>query len=59
MATKVWLAANSLGYPEGGGHLWLYLNWALGLKLLGCEVVWLESAEPDIPLSAYAAGSPV
>jgi hypothetical protein len=23
--------AKTLEYPEGGGHLWEYLNWALGL----------------------------
>jgi len=38
----VWLAANTLSYPQGGGHRWVYLNWALGLRSLGCKVVWLE-----------------
>jgi hypothetical protein len=39
--------ANTLQYPEGGGHLWEYLNWALGLRALGCQVIWLEAiAEP-------------
>ncbi len=32
----------TLGYPEGGGHLWVYLNWALSLKALDCRVIWLE-----------------
>jgi hypothetical protein len=32
----------TLGYPEGGGHLWVYLNWALSLRALGCRVIWLE-----------------
>jgi hypothetical protein len=41
--------SNTLAYPEGGGHRWAYLNWALGLKSLGCEVVWLELVEPDTP----------
>lgn len=40
--TTVCLSANALRYPEGGGHLWVYLNWALGLRGLGCRVVWLE-----------------
>ena len=31
MSQTVCLAANCIGYPEGGGHLWVYLNWALGL----------------------------
>jgi hypothetical protein len=50
--TAVCLAANTIGYPEGGGHLWVYLNWALGLRANGCEVVWLEGVwpgSPDVP----------
>jgi hypothetical protein len=41
-------AANTLGYPQGGGHLWVFLNWALGLRTVGCEVVWLETV-PSVP----------
>ena len=37
----------TLGYPEGGGYLWIYLNWALGLRALGCEVIWLEAVPPS------------
>lgn len=33
---------NTLAYPQGGGHLWVYLNWALSLRALGCRVIWLE-----------------
>src|ERR1700712_649130 len=44
--TTVWLSANTLRYPGGGGHLWVYLNWALGLRAAGCEVVWLEGVPP-------------
>ena len=40
--TTVCMTPLTLGYPEGGGHLWVYLNWALGLQAAGCEVVWLE-----------------
>ena len=47
MGPTIWLAASTLHYPQGGGHLWVYLNWALGLKELGCTVVWLESVEPE------------
>ncbi len=32
----------TLDYPEGGGHLWVYLNWALGLQAAGCRVIWME-----------------
>jgi hypothetical protein len=42
VSLTVCLCANSLYYPEGGGHFWVYLNWALGLRELGCEVIWLE-----------------
>lgn len=42
MSVTVCLCANTLRYPEGGGHLWAYLNWALGLRALGCKVIWLE-----------------
>lgn len=44
MSLRVCLCANTLHYPEGGGHFWVYLNWALGLRALGCEVIWLEDA---------------
>jgi hypothetical protein len=40
--TTIWIFARTLGYPEGGGHFWVYLNWALGFKECGCRVVWLE-----------------
>ena len=43
---KVAFGANTYGYSDGGGHLWEYLNWALGLRALGCEVVWIERV-PD------------
>ncbi len=49
VAPIVWLCAKTLDYPEGGGHFWVYLNWALGLRTLGCEVVWLEVLEPGVP----------
>jgi hypothetical protein len=40
--TTVWMLARTLDYLEGGGHFWVYLNWALGLRECGCHVVWLE-----------------
>jgi hypothetical protein len=42
VSVTVCLAANALSYPKGGGHMWVYLNWALGLRALGCRVIWLE-----------------
>lgn len=47
MSATVCLAANTLDYPKGGGHLWVHLNWALGLRSLGCKVIWLELVQPD------------
>src|SRR5262245_60009923 len=55
MSLAVCLAANTLTYPEGGGHLWVYLNWALGLRALGCRVIWLETVEPDRPVPQVQA----
>src|SRR5439155_18682157 len=37
--------ANTIGYPQGGGHLWVYLNWALALRAIGCRVIWLEGVD--------------
>lgn len=47
MALTVCIYAKTFYYPEGGGHAWVYLNWALGLKSLGCRVIWLESVYPS------------
>lgn len=44
MPVTVCLAASTLAYEHGGGHLWACLNWALGLRKLDCEVIWLEEA---------------
>jgi hypothetical protein len=44
--TTVCLCANALRFPRAGGHLWVYLNWALGLRALGCKVIWLEGIDP-------------
>jgi hypothetical protein len=47
VSITICLAANSLYYPDGGGHLWVYLNWALGFRALGCRVIWLEGVGPE------------
>lgn len=49
MSTTVCLFARTLAYPEGGGHLWVYLNWAMGLRSCGCEVIWLENFSASQP----------
>jgi len=56
MAIKVAICAATLDHPKSGGHQWVYLNWALGLREIGCEVVWLEGVRPETPpekLSEY------
>jgi hypothetical protein len=45
----------TLEYPEGGGHLWEYLNWALGLRSVGCKVVWLEAVAANSPAAELRA----
>src|SRR5262249_40671703 len=35
-------------YPQGG-HLWVFINWALGFRACGCEVYWLDVVPPDTP----------
>src|SRR5258707_15691873 len=57
MSLRVCLTADTLSYPEGGGHFWVYLNWALGLRAAGCDVLWLEIAAPEIDASALCAFS--
>jgi phosphotransferase family enzyme len=46
--------ANTIAYPNGGGHLWVYLQWALGLRALGCRVIWLEVIDPTEPVEETA-----
>ena len=53
MGITVCLSANTtLSYPQGGGHLWVFLNWALGLRALGCEVIWLETVSDKESVAA-------
>jgi hypothetical protein len=53
MSVTVCLSTNqTLNYPQGGGHLWVFLNWALGLRVLGCEVIWLETVSNKETVSA-------
>ena len=37
--------ADTIGYPQGGGHFWVYLQWALALRSLGFRVIWLEGID--------------
>jgi hypothetical protein len=54
MSLTVCIAANTLTYVNGGGHQWVYLNWALGFAALGCRVVWLEPVDPAAPAANSA-----
>jgi len=42
MPTVVLSASNVANFPDGGGHFWVYLQYVLGLRQLGCDVYWLE-----------------
>jgi hypothetical protein len=42
MSTVVISVYNVANFPEGGGHFWVYMQYAQGLRRLGCEVYWLE-----------------
>jgi hypothetical protein len=33
-------------FPDGGGHFWVYMQYAQGLRRLGCDVYWLEQFKP-------------
>jgi hypothetical protein len=38
----VCVSPGTADYPQAGGHLWEYLNWALSIQAAGCRVIWLE-----------------
>jgi hypothetical protein len=44
------MTAGTLYYPDGGGNLWLYLNWALSFRSIGCRVIWLEAVHKSTPV---------
>lgn len=49
MASVVISACNVANFPEGGGHFWVYMQYAHGLRRLGCDVYWLEQIGPADP----------
>jgi hypothetical protein len=58
MATVVISAYNVANTPDFGGHFWVYLQYAHGLRRLGCDVYWLERLRHDnrrVDASAAAA----
>ena len=52
MSTKICLGANTHQLLKAGGHMWFFLNWALGLRAVGCEVVWLEQVDSKAPVAS-------
>src|SRR5207245_1176020 len=46
MTTVVISVYKVASFLEGGGHFWVYLQYALGLRRLGCDVYWLEQLRP-------------
>ncbi|HSF19307.1 MAG TPA: hypothetical protein VLK65_27525 [Vicinamibacteria bacterium] len=45
MARVVISACNVASYPKGGGHFWVYMQYAQGLRKLGVDVFWLEQID--------------
>src|SRR5438093_9731742 len=43
MATVVISSYKVSNFPEGGGHFWVYMQYAQGLRQLGCDVYWMEN----------------
>jgi hypothetical protein len=46
VSETVCLGACSLGKTQAGAYLWMFLNWALGLRATGAQVIWLTSVLP-------------
>jgi len=47
MPTVVISPFNVVNFPQGGGHFWVYMQYAQGLRRLGCDVYWLENFRPS------------
>ena len=55
MSLKVCLSTSkTLIYPQGG-HLWVFINWALGLRSCGCDVTWLDVVPTSVTLQELRA----
>src|SRR3989442_4612240 len=42
MPTVVLSSYKVASFPEGGGHFWVYMQYAQGLRQAGCDVYWME-----------------
>lgn len=45
--TRVCVGVKTLHVPRAGGVMWAFLNWALGLRALGCDVIWAEEVRTE------------
>jgi len=54
VATVVLSPFNVTNAPEVGGHFWVYMQYAQGLRRLGCDVYWLEEFRPSGDLNRDA-----
>ncbi len=58
MTTVVLSPFDVVGFPDGGGHFWVYMQYAQGLRRLGCDVYWMEQIrrrkDPDRDARALA-----
>ena len=50
---------DTISHTNGGGHLWAFLNWALGLRANGCRVIWLEAVNPRRPENLVRANAEI
>jgi hypothetical protein len=48
MSLKVCITGTIRQRENAGGSAWLYLTWALGLRALGCDTIWLEAVDPNL-----------
>src|SRR5260370_34275928 len=55
MATVVLSPCNVVNSPNVGGHFWVYMQYAQGLRRLGCDVYWLECFRSEGGPEAEAA----
>lgn len=46
MSTVVLSVYKVANFTDGGGHFWVYMQYAQGLRRLGCDVYWLEQLRP-------------
>ncbi len=58
MATVLLSPFRVANSPDWGGHFWVYMQYAAGLRQLGCQVYWLEQLrrgkDPDRDAHAVA-----